>query len=154
MTSMPTKSWRSPGIPRSANVGLSTHLIKILLAKASCRPVHGWDVEEHLASIVRIEFSLRVHGIRYDAPLIRRLIPAAGFTEPLIVLRRFSSWIAGASRLSSAAGAVDLCLHEGLPALLRDPLAARRPHGVEGLEHQRICKALHLYKIDNVLHVG
>ena len=49
---------------------------------------------------------------------------------------------------------MNLCLHEGLPALLRDPLAARRPHGVEDLEQQRICKALHLYKIDNVLHVG
>ena len=148
---MPTKSWRSPGIPRSANVGLSTHLIKILLAKASCRLVHRWDVEEHQASSVRIEFSLRVHGIRYDAPFIRRLIPTAGFTEPLIV---FNTWVAGASGLSSAAGAVDLCLHEGLPDLLGDPLAAKRPHGVEGLEHQRICKALHLYKIDNVLHVG
>ena len=89
---------------RSANVWLSAHLIELLPAKRYCRPVHRWDVEEHLASIVRVEFSLRVHGIRYDAPLIRRLIPAAGFTEPLIVLRRFSNWVAGAIR-SNVTGA-------------------------------------------------
>ena len=108
----------------SADVGLRAHLVKVGLCEAGSWSVDCRHVEEQLASIVRIKLGLRMHGVRDDAPLVCRLVPASGCAQPLVPLGLLSGSAAAGSRVTSTAGANDLCFGVCLPALLRDLVAA------------------------------
>ena len=81
-------------------------LVEVRLCEARSWPVDCRHVQEQLASIVPVKLGLRVHGVRDDAPLICRLVSASGCTQPGVRLGFL------------VAGGTDLCVEDGLPALL------------------------------------
>ena len=95
-----------PKFGASADVGFRAHLVEVRLCEARSWPVDCRHVQEQLASIVPVKLGLRVHGVRDDAPLICRLVSASGCTQPGVRLGFL------------VAGGTDLCVEDGLPALL------------------------------------
>ena len=60
-----------------AYIGLAAHIIEVPLVEANRGNINGRNLIKKFSIGFGIELRVRVHGVRYNAPLIRTLMPVS-----------------------------------------------------------------------------